>query len=420
MRVLIIDDDPDLRPLLARYIHQRWPAATVDEYDPLERDIPGEDFPLGDYDVLILDYMLGRGDGLEWLQRLKQRADCPKVLFLTGAGNEIIAVRAMKAGADDYQRKQEMTRDKLVTSIHELTADEVEKTVSPELAARLEGHNLGAKVHIPGVNVLRLIGEGGTARVYLASREGDDQPLVVKLLRPEIVSDKNALARFMEEYALVERIQSRHVARIYDHGDVDGHAYLVMEFFEGGDLNKRLGGKPLDTQEAMRLFRELMYALGDIHEKGILHRDLKPQNLMFREDGSLAIVDFGIAKHVDAVDRTSAGEVLGTPRYMSPEQVQGRALDLRTDIYSAGVLLFQMLTGRHLFEGDTAVEVALQHLNKPPPALPDGLQAYQRLLDKLLEKDREARFRNADEVIGFLARKFEQGGGPPDETLKLH
>jgi len=105
---------------------------------------------------------------------------------------------------------------------------------------------------------------------------------------------------------------------------------------------------------------------------------------------------------------------------MSPEQVQGRALDLRTDIYSAGVLLFQMLTGRHLFEGDTAVEVALQHLNKPPPALPEPLQVYQRLLDKLLEKDREGRFRNADEVIGFLARTLEQGGARPDTTLRLH
>jgi CheY-like chemotaxis protein/tRNA A-37 threonylcarbamoyl transferase component Bud32 len=422
MRVLIIDDDGDLRGLLARYIRQRWKDAAVDEFDPLERDIPGEDFPLGSYDVVILDYMLGRGDGLEWLQRLKQRADCPKVLFLTGAGNEIIAVRAMKAGADDYQRKQEMTREKLITSLHELTADAVEKTVTPELAARLEGHNLGARIRIPGINVLRLIGEGGTARVYLASREGDDEPLVVKILRREIVSDRNALARFMEEYSLIERIQSRHVARIHGHGDTEGHAYLVMEFFEGGDLNKRLDGKPLPAPEAMRLFRELMFALGDIHEKGILHRDLKPQNLMFREDGSLAIVDFGIAKHIDAVDRTNAGEVLGTPRYMSPEQVQGRALDLRTDVYSAGVLLYQMLTGRHVFEGDTAVEVALQHLNTPPPPLPEPLRAYQRLLDKLLEKDREGRFRNADEVIGFLSRKFYQGANDtlPDTTLRLH
>jgi CheY-like chemotaxis protein/tRNA A-37 threonylcarbamoyl transferase component Bud32 len=419
VRVLIIDDDRDLRDLLGRYIHQRWADATVDEYDPLERDLPGDDFPLGSYDVIILDYMLGRGDGLEWLQRLKQRVDCPKVLFLTGAGNEIIAVRAMKAGADDYQRKQEMTRERLVTSLHELTADEVERTVSPELASRLEGHNLGAKLDIPGIKVLRLIGEGGTARVYLASRDGDDEPLVVKILRREIVADRNALARFMAEYALVERIQSRHVARIYGHGDVDGHAYLVMEFFEGGDLNKRLAGQPLEAREALRLFRELTLALGDIHEKGILHRDLKPQNLMFREDGSLAIVDFGIAKHVDGIDRTGAGEVLGTPRYMSPEQVQGRALDLRTDIYSAGVLLYQMLTGRHLFEGDTAVEVALQHLNKPPPLLPEPLQGYQPLLDKLLEKDRDARFRNADEVIGFLVRKYDDGR-PPDTTIKLH
>ena len=408
MRVLIIDDDEDLRTLLAHYIRSRWPDAGVDEYDPLERDMPDEKFPLGNYDVLILDYMLGRGDGLEWLQRLKQRADCPKVLFLTGAGNEIIAVRAMKAGADDYQRKQELTRDKLLTSLRDLTANEMERTATPEMAARVEGVTLGTRIRIPGIKVLHLIGEGGTARVYLASRESDDEPLVVKILRSEITAENKTLARFMEEYSLVERIQSRHVARIHDHGTVEGHTYLVMEFFEGGDLAKRLGGEALPPDESLRLFRELMFALGDIHEKGVLHRDLKPQNIMFRSDGSLAIVDFGIAKHIDAIDRTGHGEILGTPRYMSPEQVQGRALDLRTDIYSAGVLLYQMLAGRHLFEAATAVEVALHHLNTQPPPLPPGLEAYQPLLDKLLEKDRDARFRNADEVIGFLSRKFIQ------------
>jgi eukaryotic-like serine/threonine-protein kinase len=420
MRILIIDDDPDLRSLLGHYIKQHWPAWTVDEYDPLERSFPEESFPLGEYQGVILDYMLGRGDGLEWLQRLKTRADCPKILFLTGAGNESIAVRAMKAGADDYQRKQELTRDKLLTSLHELTAGAKEKTLSPELASRAESHSLGAKIKIPGIKVLRLIGEGGMARVYLASREGDDEPLVVKILRREILANKLALARFIEEYAMVERVRSRHVARIYGHGKSEEHAYLVMEFFEGGDLHKRLTGKAMEPGEALRIFRELMYALGDIHEKGILHRDLKPQNLMFRQDGTLAILDFGIAKDIAAADRTHAGEVLGTPRYMSPEQVQGRALDLRTDIYSAGVLLYQMLTGRHLFDGETAMEVAMQHLNTPPPALPEHLERYQRLVDKLLEKDREARFRNADEVIGFLARNLEQLAADADRTLKLH
>jgi DNA-binding response OmpR family regulator len=417
MRTLIIDDDEDLRGLLAHYIRQQWPDAEVEQFDPLARDMPGNEFPLGGYDVVILDYMLGRGDGLEWLQAFKLRKDCPPILFLTGAGNEIIAVRAMKAGADDYQRKQELTRERLVASIRDLTHAEEERTLSPELAARVEGHLLGARVRIPGIRVLRLIGEGGMSRVYLASRDKDDEPLVVKILRSQVTGDNLALERFMEEYTLVERMRSRHVAKIYGHGVSEDHAYLVMEFFDGGDLNKRLGGKPAAPAEALRIFRELMFALGDIHEFGVLHRDLKPQNLMFRSDGSLAIVDFGIAKHIDSVDRTGHGEILGTPRYMSPEQVRGMALDLRTDIYSAGVLLYQMLTGKHMFDAATAIEVALQHLNTPPPALPEALSAYQRLIDKLVEKDRDARFRNADEVIGFLARKFYQNAAPVESFV---
>src|SRR6185436_2635752 len=139
MRVLIIDDDEDLRTLLTHYIRGRWSDAQVDDYDPIEKDFPDAKFALGGYDVLILDYMLGRGDGLDWLHRFKQRADCPKILFLTGAGNEIIAVRAMKAGADDYQRKQELTREKLLNSLHDLTASDKERTASPELLARVEG-----------------------------------------------------------------------------------------------------------------------------------------------------------------------------------------------------------------------------------------------------------------------------------------
>ena len=422
MKILIIDDDEDLRNILARYLKLEWPALEVEQYDPLERDMPGDDFRLGGFDVVILDYMLGRGDGLDWLRKFKQRSDCPPILFLTGAGNEVIAVKAMKEGADDYQRKQELTRERLVTSIRELSRGKIEKTVPPEVAARMEGQQLGTRIRIPGIKVLRLIGEGGMARVYLASREGDDEPLVVKILRSEATGNKSAVERFIEEYNLVERINSRHVARIHGHGLAGEHVYLVMEFFDGGDLDKRLKGKAIEPEEALQIFRELMFALGDIHEQGVLHRDLKPQNLMFRSDGTLAILDFGIAKHIDAIDRTSSGEILGTPRYMSPEQVRSLALDLRTDIYSAGVLLYQMLTGRHLFDGETAVEVALHHMNTPPPDLPAHLGQYQRLLDKLLEKDRDARFRNSDEVIGFLSRKYYQGTGAlgAEKTQKLY
>src|SRR5258708_34481305 len=158
--------------------------------------MPDASFALGSYDVIILDYMLGRGDGLKWLQQFKRRSDCPSVLFLTGAGNEVIAVRAMKAGADDYQRKQELTRERLVTSLRDLTSDAAQKTLTPELAARLQGQSIGAQVKIPGIRVLHLIGEGGMSRVYLASRERDDEPLVGKILRNEVTPDPRAPARF--------------------------------------------------------------------------------------------------------------------------------------------------------------------------------------------------------------------------------
>jgi FixJ family two-component response regulator/tRNA A-37 threonylcarbamoyl transferase component Bud32 len=408
MRVLIIDDDQDLRNLLQRYIVQEWPDAAVEQFDPLTRDMPGADFPFSSYDVVILDYMLGRGDGLAWLREFKKRADCPPVIFLTGVGNEVVAVRAMKNGANDYLRKQELTRERLVNSMRDVGEKSVDATLQAAVVARMEGHTLGSRLQVPGIRILRLIGEGGMSRVYLASRESDDEPLVVKVLRPEVTRETNALERFLEEYKLIERIHSRHVAHIYGHGVSADHAYLVMEFFDGGDLMKRLAGKALPPEQALKIFRELMYALGDIHEQGVLHRDLKPQNLMFRADGSLAIVDFGIAKRIDAINRTSHGEVLGTPRYMSPEQVRGTPVDLRTDIYSAGVLLYQMLTGAHLFDGESAVEVALHHLNTAPPPLPERFAIYQRLLDRLLQKDRDARFRNADEVIGFLERKYFQ------------
>src|SRR4051812_7838022 len=142
MRVLIIDDDEDLRTLLAHFIRQEWKDAQIEQFDPLERDMPDESFALGSYDVIILDYMLGRGDGLQWLAEFKRRDDCPPVLFLTGAGNEIIAVRAMKAGADDYQRKQEMSREKLITAIRGLTVKASERTLNPEQAARMAGQAL--------------------------------------------------------------------------------------------------------------------------------------------------------------------------------------------------------------------------------------------------------------------------------------
>ena len=311
MRVLIIDDDEDLRTLLSHYISRAVgrrgrSTSTTRSVQATSRTPSSRS---ASYDVLVLDYMLGRrtATASNGSQQFKSRADCPKILFLTGAGNEIIAVRAMKAGADDYQRKQELTRERLITSLRDLTSDAAQKTLTPELAARLEGQTLGAQVKIPGIRVLHLIGEGGMSRVYLASRERDDEPLVVKILRHEVTADTQGAralhggvlaGRAHPEPARGAHLRPRHLERARLPGDG------VLRGRRPQQAARRQGARR--PPSALRLFRELMFALGDIHEKGILHRDLKPQNLMFRADGSLAILDFGIAKHIDAADMTGA------------------------------------------------------------------------------------------------------------------
>lgn len=271
--------------------------------------------------------------------------------------------------------------------------------------------------------VLEEIGRGGMAVVYRARERELDREVAIKVLPFALTFDADVVERFLREARTSAQLEHPHIVPIYRVGRAGQVIYFAMKLLRGETLSTYLERHgQLPPWEVRRILLETAGALGYAAERRIVHRDVKPDNIMLDEERRCVVTDFGIARSASDASLTATGITVGTPRYMSPEQVQGRALDLRTDIYSAGVLLYQMLTGRHLFEGDSAVEVAMQHLNTPPPALPGGLEAYQPLLDKLLEKDRDARFRNADEVIGYLSRKFYQGFAEAvdDTTLKLH
>ena len=235
-------------------------------------------------------------------------------------------------------------------------------------------------------------------KLHLASGE----QRVLKILDTRVSADTDFLDRFIREYGVISKISSPYVIDNYDQGFTNDHAYISMEYLSGGDLSKRIESG-LSTAESIRIFRQLMHALVAVHAAGIIHRDLKPHNIMFRADQSIALLDFGVAKEIDARNQlTEKGFILGTPAYMSPEQGEGQALDLRSDLYSAGVLLYVMLTRVPPYQGGSASALIYQHFHAPVPVLPPELSHCQPLITRLMAKYPADRFQSAQAVLDAM------------------
>ena len=419
LRALIIDDSEDFRLLVSQYIALEWPGAQITEWDPVTQGDIDDNYDLGVFDTLLLDYVMGTADGLDWLKRLKRRKDCPPVIFLTGAGSESVAVQALKNGAFDYLRKHDLSKARLVEAVRAALDERKAAAITQRMArtaalseldstgvvARMQGSDAagGQVVEINGYTVIRKIGSGGMSTVYLVERNLDKQQVVLKILDSKLCEDNEFLMRFIQEFGLIAKIESRHIVKIFDQGFTDRHVYIAMEYFANGDLRARIK-KGIDVTQAMDLLRQVALALNAIHAFGIVHRDLKPENIMFRADGSLAIVDFGIAKLIsDANSLTQTGHILGTPYYLSPEQAQGETLDGRSDLYSAGVMTFEMLTNRRPFTANTPIALVNKHINEPVPRLPAGMERFQELIDRLMAKRAVDRFASAQELLDYLA-----------------
>ncbi|MBL8385427.1 MAG: protein kinase, partial [Burkholderiales bacterium] len=262
-----------------------------------------------------------------------------------------------------------------------------------------------APVAIEGYRVLRKLGEGGMSKVFLAEEIETQAQHVLKLLPIPAEDDEDGnemMQRFIQEFALVSQIDHPNVARIYHQGFTDAYAYIAMEYFPGGDL-RELIARHLDPKVAVAILLQVAGALTAVHAQGIVHRDMKPDNVMIRADGSLALADFGIAKQTNSdIARTKHGEVFGTPYYLAPEQALGMPVDQRTDIYSLGVVFFEMLTARRPFQADNAQALMYQHVNAPIPRLPAGMERYQPVVDRMMAKKQADRFTTANDLIDFV------------------
>lgn len=264
---------------------------------------------------------------------------------------------------------------------------------------------------IPGYQIKHEIGRGGMATVYLALQESLHRQVALKVMNPALSADENFKTRFLNEGHIVGQLNHSNIVTIFDIGTHETHYYLSMEYLPGGSLRDRIRSK-LSVEEALQIARTLGKALSYAHNRNFVHRDIKPLNVLFRDDDSPVLTDFGIAKALGSSSQlTRTGYAFGSVGYMSPEQALGKPIDHRSDIYSFGAMLWEMLTGTKLYQSGDAFSLALKHATAPIPRLPDEMLQLQPLLERLLAKDANDRFENMDAFLKELDAHI-QGNGP--------
>jgi len=257
-------------------------------------------------------------------------------------------------------------------------------------------------MHIPGYRVIRKINQGGMSTVYLAIQISVGRIVALKVMNPQLNNDPAFSERFQREATIVGQLSHPNIVSIYDIGRHEDLNYIAMDYLPNGSVHDKMV-TGLSGEDALRVTKEIANALDHAHEKGYIHRDIKPENILFRADNSAVLSDFGVAKGAAVSSRmTQVGAVVGTPHYMSPEQTKGSKVDGRSDLYSLGIVLYEMLTGTLPYQGDEAVTIALKHISAPIPKLPIQYLAYQKVLDKLLAKDPEQRYQRGRDVTAAI------------------
>jgi serine/threonine protein kinase len=342
------------------------------------------------YELILTDVYMPVLDGFGLASRLREREGeaTPAIIFMSNIEDNSNYRRAFGLRAADFLVKPVSCEDLRLA---------VRDRLNPPARA-----SLPPPARIPGLRVVRPLGTGASARVFLAVREATREQCALKLIHlPEAGDEqREVIERFVTECTILESIDEPGVARVYEHGVTDDCLYIALEYLPGGDLSRELG-TPLPAERAIDECLQVARALGCIHARGIVHRDLKPANLMRRADGSLALVDFGIA-HVGQVHLTEHGRLLGTPSFMSPEQLNSQRADARSDVYSLGCLFYQMLTGERAFRGESLPALFAAHTAGPRPQLPAALAAIQPVLDRMLARDRTDRFADGRSLASAL------------------
>ncbi|HEX9473138.1 MAG TPA: protein kinase [Steroidobacteraceae bacterium] len=416
-RILIAGDDGQQRQWLRHHLQSLWPEADPPCLDLRQFVQHLDTITPRNYDAALLCTRFGQSrqehsEGAEWLRQLRRERFLPPLVVVAAHGNEHSAVRAIRLGAAEYLPRDLLDAQQLGRTLRKVIHASRRRVRRRAIAGALQHQRPAAELEVPNYTLLRELGRSARARVWLAESATLRRPVALKIGQPQ-PHGTTGQPQFANEYKAIAALRDPSIVDIYDYGVHDGREYLAMEYFPCGDLKQRLL-QPMDCGAAVHYVRRIAGALRVVHGAGLLHRDLKPPNIMLRPDGSTVLIDFGLAKQVDSsTSNTAIGVLRGSPYYMSPEQVQGYILDARSDLYALGVVFFEMLTGRKPYTALTAIELMQQHVNGERPALPAELAAFEPLMARLMARDRDERCPDVDTLLAALD---ELPAAPPRTT----